>query len=217
MSFTAKLRSLLTLGRGVLKGLSEETAGSDPIALFGQWFEDAKRAGLYLPEAMMLASVDRDGAPSARMMLLKGFDERGFRFFTNYDSRKSAELANNSKAALVFYWARLHRQVRVEGRVEKLSEEESRAYFKSRPRGSQLGAWASKQSAVLASRDELEQSFKEHSARFAGQEVPLPPFWGGFRLAPARIEFWQGRADRLHDRLAYTRKSGGWDRVRLSP
>ncbi len=217
MSFTARLRSLFTLGRGALKGLSEEAAGPDPIALFGQWFEDARRAGLYLPEAMMLATVDRNGAPSARMMLLKGFDERGFRFFTNYGSRKSSELSENTKAALVFYWGRLQRQVRVEGRVEKLTEEESRAYFKTRPRGSQLGAWASRQSAVLASREELERDFKEHATRFEGQEVPLPPFWGGFRLVPARIEFWQGRADRLHDRLAYTRKSEGWERVRLSP
>lgn len=217
MSFTTTLRSLLTLGRGVLKGLSEETAGTDPIALFGRWFEDAKRAGLYLPEAMTLASVDRDGAPSARMMLLKGFDARGFRFFTNYGSRKGVQLANNSTAALVFYWGRLHRQVRVEGRVEKISEEESRAYFQTRPRGSQLGAWASQQSAVLASRRELEESFKEHSARFEGQEVPLPPFWGGFRLVPARIEFWQGRANRLHDRLLYTPADGGWKIERLAP
>lgn len=217
MSFIETLRALLTLGRGVLKGLSEETAGSDPIALFGQWFEDAKRAGLYLPEAMMLATADRNGVPSARMMLLKGFDERGFRFFTNYGSRKGSELGENSKAALVFYWGRLQRQVRVQGQVEKLTEEESRAYFETRPRGSQLGAWASEQSAVLASRDELEQRFREVSARFEGQAVPLPPFWGGLRLVPDRIEFWQGRADRLHDRLAYTRKSEGWERVRLSP
>ncbi len=217
MSFIEMLRSLLTLGRGVLKGLSEEAAGSDPIALFGRWFEDARRAGLYLPEAMMLATADRDGAPSARMMLLKGFDQRGFRFFTNFGSRKGSELSDNAKAALVFYWGRLQRQVRVEGRVEKLTEEESRAYFETRPRGSQLGAWASEQSAVLASREELERRYKEYSGRFQGQEVPLPPFWGGLRLVPDRIEFWQGRANRLHDRLAYTRKSEGWERVRLSP
>ncbi len=151
------------------------------------------------------------------MMLLKGCDERGFRFFTNYESRKGEELVSNSRAALVFYWGRLHRQVRVEGTVEKLSEEESRDYFRTRPRGSQLGAWASHQSSVLQTRRELEERFREYESRFKGQEVPLPPFWGGFRLAPERIEFWQGRANRLHDRLLYTRSGRGWERVRLSP
>lgn len=217
MSVLSILRALFTLGRGVITGLSEERAGPDPLALFAEWFRDAKRAGLYLPEAMALATATPDGKPSARMMLLKGFDERGFRFFTNYDSRKSDDLAMNPQAAMVFHWRILQRQVRLRGTVEKLSEEESRAYFRTRPRGSQLGAWASKQSAVLENRRELEEQFREHERRFKDTEVPLPASWGGYRLIPHSIEFWQGRANRLHDRLLYTRESDGWKVVRLAP
>lgn len=216
-SLLARLRSLFVLGRGLFKGLSEETAGPDPLALFAEWFGEAGRSGIYLPEAMTLATASKDGRPSARLMLLKGFDQRGFRFFTNYESRKANDLADNPQAAMVFHWSRLQRQVRVEGRVEKLSEQESREYFATRPRGSQLGAWASKQSAPIADRRHLEESFREHEARYKGSDVPLPPFWGGYRLIPEAIEFWQGRANRLHDRLRYTLGDDGWTVDRLSP
>ncbi|NIN73483.1 MAG: pyridoxamine 5'-phosphate oxidase [Gemmatimonadetes bacterium] len=205
------------LGRGVLKGLSEEAAGPDPLTLFTEWFEDAKRSGIYLPDAMTLATASKDGRPSARLMLLKGFDERGFRFFTNYESRKADDLTDNPRAALVFHWSRLQRQVRVEGKVEKLPEQESQEYFATRPRGSQLGAWASNQSSPIDDRRQLEESFREHEARFKGADVPLPPFWGGYRVIPDAIEFWQGRANRLHDRLRYTLGDDGWTVARLSP
>jgi pyridoxamine 5'-phosphate oxidase len=166
---------------------------------------------------MALATSTADGSPSARMMLLKGFDQRGFRFFTNFDSSKGDELTANARAAIVFHWATLHRQVRVQGRVERISQEESAEYFATRPRGSQLGAWASQQSAVLENRRQLDEQYREHEARFKGTEVPLPPFWGGYRLVPERIEFWQGRANRLHDRLSYTRRDDRWVVARLSP
>ncbi|UCC75129.1 MAG: pyridoxamine 5'-phosphate oxidase [Gemmatimonadota bacterium] len=205
------------MGRGVLKGLSEESAGSDPLALFSEWFEDARRSSIYIPEAMTLATASKDGRPNARMMLVKGFDERGFRFFTNYESRKGDELADNPRAALVFHWSALQRQVRVEGVVEKLSEEESSEYFATRARGSQLGAWASNQSSPIEDRRLLEQAFRERETRFKGSDVPLPPFWGGYRVIPQAIEFWQGRANRLHDRLRYTREDDGWTVARLSP
>ncbi len=217
MGLLSTLRLILTTGRGTIKGLSDDEAGHDPIALFERWLSEAQRAGLYLPDAVALATSTKDGVPSVRMMLHKGIDERGFRFFTNYGSEKAAELAENSEAALAFHWNRLHRQVRVKGTVERLTAEESEAYFSTRPRGSQLGAWASQQSDVLDSRQQLVDSYKEHEERFADQEVPLPPFWGGYRLVPRRIEFWQGRANRLHDRLRYTKEADGWTRVRLYP
>ncbi len=217
MSLLSTIRALLTLGRGVTRGLPDLTPADDPIAFFRRWFEEAKAAGIYLPESMAVATATPSGAPAARMMLLKGVDQRGFVFFTNYESRKGAELAANPRAALVFHWAVLERQVRVEGTVEKLSPAESEAYFRSRPRGSRLGAWASRQSAPLASRAELDRRFREFEAQFAGREIPLPPFWGGFRLEPLVIEFWQGRLNRLHDRLRYTRQGGGWLVERLYP
>jgi pyridoxamine 5'-phosphate oxidase len=201
----------------VLKGLAEETAGPNPLALFSEWYEDARRSGIYLPEAMTLATASKDGRPSARLMLLKGFDERGFRFFTNYESRKADDLTDNPRAALVFHWSRLHRQVRVEGKVVRVPEEESREYFATRPRGSQLGAWASNQSSPVNDRRHLDEAFREHEARFKGSDVPLPPFWGGYRIIPEAIEFWQGRTDRLHDRLRYTLGDDGWTVARLSP
>ena len=217
MALISTLRAVLAAGRRALKGLSEEDAGPDPIALFARWFDDARRARIYLYDAMTLATATADAVPSARMMLLKGFDERGFRFFSNYDSRKSDQLKANARAALVFHWPLLHRQVRVEGTVERLPEDESRDYFRTRPRGSQLGAWASAQSSVLDGRRQLDERYEEYERRFEGEDVPLPPFWGGYRLRPERVEFWQGRANRLHDRLLYTREDGGWSVVRLAP
>lgn len=164
-----------------------------------------------------LATADRSGKPSARMVLLRGVDERGFVFHTNYSSRKAAQLAENPHAALCIHWPSLEEQIRVEGGVERLSAEESDAYFNSRPRGSQLGAWASKQSAPLVSRETLEQEYRDTERRYEGQPVPRPPFWGGFRLIPQRIEFWFGRPDRLHDRLLYVRDRDGWTIERLYP
>jgi pyridoxamine 5'-phosphate oxidase len=164
-----------------------------------------------------LATANREGKPSVRMVLLRGVDEHGFVFFTNYNSRKSAELDANPWAALCFHWHTLEEQIRIEGAIERVSDEESDAYFHSRPRGSQLGAWASDQSAVLASRETLEEQYREIERRFESAEVPRPPFWGGFRLIPHRIEFWYGRPDRLHDRLCYTRDGKDWKIERLYP
>ena len=217
MSIRTILRSFLTVGKGTVGGLSESSAGSDPIALFDRWFSSATKSGLFLPEAIALSTATPDGRPSVRMMLLKGFDARGFVFYTNYESRKAGELDQNAAAAFLVYWNVLHRQVRVEGTVERLSEEESFAYFRTRSRGSRLGAWASAQSSVLTSRDELERRFQEREAEFEGEEVPLPPFWGGFRLRPDVIEFWQGRVNRLHDRIRFLRDQDGWSLTRLYP
>ncbi len=211
------LKAILTLGRGVIKGITELTAGRDPIVLFEEWFRDAREAGILLPERMAVATATPEGAPSVRMMLLKEVGEDGFVFYTNYESRKGDELARNPRAALCFHWAVLERQVRVEGPVSRLSEAESAAYFRTRPRGSQIGAWASDQSRELADRAALERDFRAREAEFSGRDVPLPPYWGGFRLHPERIEFWQGRLDRLHDRLRYERTPGGWEVRRLAP
>lgn len=205
------------MGRGMVTGLSQEKAGRDPFALFGLWFDEAKRAGLFLHDAITLATCTKDGVPSARMMLLKGFDERGFVFYTNYESRKADELAENPRAAIICHWPVLERQIRVEGEVEKLSTEESTAYFRTRMRGSRLAAWASKQSAPLESPEELKRRFHELEKEYAKGEVPLPPFWGGYRLEPNRIEFWQGRLNRLHDRVLYERTDDGWEMSRLYP
>lgn len=205
------------MGQGMARGLPDATADRDPLNLFAEWFAAAQRAGMFLPEAMTLATVGEDGAPSARIMLLKGWDECGFTFFTNYDSRKGHALKSNSNVALVLHWGMLERQVRVEGRAERLSEEESLAYFDTRPRGSRIGAWASKQSDFLDDRKTLEKRCKEMEARFKGSDISLPPFWGGYRVVPSRIEFWQGRANRLHDRLCFTRAGEGWTTERLYP
>lgn len=197
--------------------LRERSLDPDPIAQFRSWLAAAERAGFELPEAMTLATATARGRPSARIVLLKRVDERGFVFHTNVESRKGRELAENPRAALVLHWQGLGRQVRVEGRVEPVSTEEAEAYFRTRPRGGQIGAWASRQSEELESREALEAKVEEIAAEYAGCEVPLPPFWGGFRVAPDRVEFWQHGEDRLHDRYVYERADSGWAIARLSP
>lgn len=217
MSLLSRLRLLLTFGRGVARGLPDATAGRDPLELFSEWWGAARESGLHLPDATALATATADGRPSVRMVLLKGMDARGFAFYTNYGSRKARELDANPLAELCFHWSVLERQVRVSGAVARLPEEESAAYFRTRPRGSRIGAWASRQSDPLPDRRELEERFRRIRDEFRGEEIPLPPFWGGYRLAPERIEFWQGRADRLHDRIVFERTGDGWSAHRLQP
>ncbi len=199
-------------------GLTRKNVDPNPFKMFEQWFQEASEAEPVLPEAVSLATATREGRLSSRMVLLKDFDETGFVFYTNYESRKGMELAENPNAALVFYWRQLERQICITGTVSKVSREESEAYFRTRPRGSQIGALTSSQSQVVASREVLEKRFQQLMAEYEGREVPVPSYWGGYRLSPDTIEFWQGRSDRLHDRFLYKRQSGGpWQLERLSP
>ncbi len=200
------------------EGLRRADLLPDPIAQFSVWFAAAVEAGLPDANALALATAATDGKPSARIVLLKGFDQRGFVFFTNYRSQKGAELAANPQASFTIYWVQLERQIRVSGRAEKTTREESAAYFHSRPRGSQLGAWVSRQSEVIDARRILEGRLAEMTERYSGMEIELPPHWGGYRIVPNEVEFWQGRASRLHDRFRYTRAgSDAWMLERLAP
>lgn len=197
--------------------LSETDLAPDPFAQFKIWYDEAVTAQVIEPNAMTLATATTDGIPSARIVLLKGFDAQGFLFFTNYESQKGKELAANTHAALVFYWAILERQVRLTGRISQMGHTESEKYFRSRPVGAQLGAWASAQSQPIASREVLEARLAKLSVEYAGKEIPMPPYWGGYRLQPTMFEFWQGRVNRLHDRLRYTRSETQWQIERLAP
>lgn len=201
------------------QALSEHDVLPDPVAQFAIWFQEAVDSQVSEPNAMTLATANRQGRPSARTVLLKGFDQRGFVFYTNYESRKGQELAENPQAALLFTWLTLERQVRMEGTVQKTDATESQIYFQKRPKSSQIGAWASPQSRVIADRSQLEIKEAELTDQYAGSVVlPLPPFWGGYRLVPDLIEFWQGRPSRLHDRICYTlRENGAWQLQRLAP
>ncbi|RAR60509.1 pyridoxamine 5'-phosphate oxidase [Paraburkholderia unamae] len=213
MTSLADLRKNYSLG-----SLDAADVNPDPIRQFQTWFAQALDAKLPEPNAMTVATVDAQGRPAARILLIKGVDERGFVFFTNYESRKGRELTANPHAALLFHWIELERQVRIEGKVELTSAEESDAYFNSRPLGSRIGAWASEQSSVIAGRAQLEAREQEVTAQY-GEHPPRPPHWGGYRLVPDAIEFWQGRPSRLHDRIRYTRASSAaaWRIERLAP
>ena len=200
-----------------IASLTESDVDADPIRQFERWFAEAISARVLEPNAMTLATASRDGVPSGRIVLLKGVDANGFVFYTDYRSRKAAELTENPLAALTFLWKEIERQVRITGSVSRVSAAESDAYFRTRPPGSRLGAWASKQSSVIASRATLEEQLREVAARFPDGDVPLPAHWGGFRVMPDDIEFWQGRPDRLHDRLLYRRQETAWSITRLSP
>lgn len=217
--FGALSASIAGLGRNHKRsGLREADLDPDPFVQFGSWLDEALDAGIELPNAMTLATAGSDALPTARMVLLKGFDERGFVFYTNYESRKGRQLESNPNAALVFYWSSLERQVGITGGVVKVDRAEAEEYFNSRPLGSRLGAWASRQSEVIETREELEARLAELEERFADGSVPMPAFWGGYCLVPTSIEFWQSRPNRLHDRFRYSREpNDSWIIERLSP
>ena len=205
------------LARTLLLGLREADLGDDPIRVFGHWYARARRLLIPMTNAMTLATASPEGVPSARMVLLKRFDPAGFVFYTNYGSRKARDLEANPRASLLIYWKGIERQVRIDGTVARTSPDESQAYFASRSRNSRIGAWASRQSEPVANREELEAAFQRAAAAHAHDGIPCPPFWGGYRLTPSRMEFWQGRAARLHDRFLYTRDGETWRRTRLYP
>ena len=199
-----------------LAALDEAAAGDNPLLFFSKWFAEAEKAMADEVNAMTLATVDATGRPHARIVLLKGLDDKGFAFFTNYDSAKGQDLAANPYAAVVFFWKELERQVRIEGRIEKLSAEESDTYFQSRPEGSRLGAWASPQSTIIPNRDVLDENYLKYAKEF-NSEIPRPPHWGGYRIVPDVIEFWQGRSSRMHDRIRFNLVDGKWAQCRLAP
>jgi len=199
------------------KGLSKKETLPSPFDQFDLWFKDATQADIIEPNAMTLSTVDTKGQPSSRTVLLKSYNDEGLVFFTNYESLKAQQMDQNPKVALLFAWLPLNRQVRIEGKVQKTSTTESEAYFKTRPRGSQIGAWASQQSQTIESREELQKKFKNLEKEYEGKNIPLPPFWGGYRVIPEKFEFWQGRRNRLHDRILYKRTGQNWEQFRLCP
>lgn len=201
----------------MLAALDEETAGTDPIAFFSKWFKEAESARITEINAMTLATADAQNRPHARIVLLKGLDDRGFVFFTNYDSAKGQHIAENPNVSLLFFWKELERQVRIDGRIEKVPAEESDIYFHSRPEGSRLGAWASPQSREIPHRNILELNYAKYEAEFSGISIPRPEHWGGYIVIPERIEFWQGRSSRMHDRILFRRDGAAWNRSRLAP
>ena len=197
--------------------LNEKTINKNPFEQFDKWYRDVLDSRILEPTAMIVSTANRTGIPSVRTVLLKSYDNRGFVFYTNYESKKGKDLAENPKAAILFLWKEIGRQVRITGKVEKMTQVESELYFRSRPIESQLGAWASKQSDVLPNRDHLIQNYEKYRKQFEGKEIPLPPHWGGYRVIPTEFEFWQGRENRLHDRICYTNKGKVWQISRLSP
>ncbi len=210
-------RSTFRGRKSVSKYISEHNVRPDPFEQFELWFRRAQKSKIVQPHAVALATAGADGRPAARIVLLKDVDAKGFCFYTNYESVKGRQLAENNRAALLFFWPELERQIRIEGTVEKLTREESYGYFFSRPRGSRIGAWASRQSEVVSSREELDRQFRKFEEQFSGNDVPLPEYWGGYRLIPSRIEFWQSRPNRMHDRITYTRNGDSWKIERLAP
>lgn len=217
MSLISKIRCAFTLGQGLLIENETLKTTEDPIPFFKKWLIEAENTGIILPESMSLATCTSQGRPSSRIVLLKEADQKGFVFFTNYGSRKADELEENPYVALLFHWNILQRQVRIEGKIERISTEESNAYFQTRGRGSRIGAWASFQSQELDNRETLVERVKYFEEKFAGKEVPLPEFWGGYRVLPEQIEFWQGKANRLHDRFVYQKADNYWKIIRLNP
>lgn len=206
------IRQEYTLG-----GMDDSYLGANPIDLFDRWFREAVNAGINEPSAMALSTLGTDGYPQSRIVLLKGYGEEGFSFFTNYESQKGNALAQYPKASLLFFWPELQRQIRITGKVEKTSVEESEEYFRSRPRGSRLGAWTSEQSQEIPSRKTLEERYEVFDRKFPEEDIPKPPHWGGYRLTPLTFEFWQGRENRLHDRISFRKENGKWRTARLAP